>query len=135
MHDLPQPFFAKHAASNGRAFVKLGGECDAATLDQLKRVLEEAIAEQPEELIVDLSQTTFVDSLTLASLTASAKQLRTNGGRFRVVGATATEVRRALQITGLDGYLEAKGAAKPPFQPPRAAAADGVAVAPRHDHR
>jgi anti-sigma B factor antagonist len=114
MHDLPEPFFANHASSNGRAFVKLGGECDAATLDQLNRVLREAIAEQPDELIVDLSQTTFVDSLTLASLTAAAKQLRTNGGRFRVVGATAPEVRRALQIIGLDAYLEANGGANPP---------------------
>jgi anti-anti-sigma factor len=114
MYDEPQPFFVNHASSNGRAFIKLGGECDAATLDQLNRVLQEAIAERPDELIVDLSQTTFVDSLTLGSLTASAKQLRTNGGRFRVVGATAPEVRRALQITGLDGYLEAGGGAKPP---------------------
>jgi anti-sigma B factor antagonist len=114
MHGLPEPFFANHASSNGRAFVKLGGECDAATLDRLNRVLQEAIAEQPDELIVDLSQTTFVDSLTLASLTAAAKQQRTNGGRFRVVGGTAPEVRRALQITGLDGYLEANGGAKPP---------------------
>jgi anti-anti-sigma factor len=114
MHDLPQPFFANRASSNGRAFIKLGGECDAATLDQLNRVLQEAVAEQPHELIVDLSQTTFADSLTLASLTAAAKQQRTNGGRFRVVGATAPDVRRALQITGLDGYLEAGGEAKPP---------------------
>jgi anti-sigma B factor antagonist len=114
MHDLPQAFFANHASSNGRAFVELGGECDAATLDQLNRVLQEAIAAQPDELIVDLSQTTFVDSLTLASLTASAKQQRTNGGRFRVVGATAVEARRALEITGLDGYLEANGGARRP---------------------
>src|SRR5215212_8494005 len=69
----------------------------------------EATLEWPDELIVDLSQTTFVDSLTLGSLTAAAKRLRTNGGRFRVVGATAPEVRRALQITGLDGYLKANG--------------------------
>lgn len=55
-----------------------------------------------------------MDSLTLGSLTAAAKQLRTNGGRFRVVGATAPEVHRGLQITGLDGYLEASGEAKPP---------------------
>jgi anti-sigma B factor antagonist len=113
MHDQPQPFFANHVSSNGQAFIKLGGECDAATLDQLNGVLQEAMAEQPDELIVDLSQTTFVDSLTLGSLTAAAKQLRTNGGRFRVVGATATEVRRALQITGLDDYLEASGEAQP----------------------
>lgn len=35
--------------------------------------------------------------------------MRTNGGRFRVVGATAAEIRRALQITGLDSYLLAAG--------------------------
>jgi len=56
-------------------------------------------------VVVDLAQATFVDSLTLGSLTAAAKQVRASGGSFRVVRAAAPEVRRAFEITGLDKYL------------------------------
>ena len=111
--DELQPFFAKRVSVNGQAIIKLGGECDAATLDNLNRVLREAASERPDELVVDLSEATFVDSLTLGALTASAKHMRTNGGRFRVVGATAVEVRRALEITGLDSYLHVAGDSSP----------------------
>lgn len=61
----PQPFFAKRVSLNGQAIIKLGGECDAATLDGLNRVLREAVSEDPDELVIDLSEATFVDSLTL----------------------------------------------------------------------
>ena len=104
MEQEPQLFFARRRSDDGRVFVEVGGECDASTLDELNDLLREALAAQPRELIVDLAATTFIDSLTLGSLTA-AKQLRARGGTFNVVGATAPEVRRALEITGLGTYL------------------------------
>lgn len=107
--DELQPFFVERVSRNGQATIKLGGECDAATLDELNRVLREADSKHPGELVIDLSETTFVDSLTLGALVASAKRMRSNGGRFRVVGATAYEIRRALQVTGLDSYLGGVG--------------------------
>jgi anti-anti-sigma factor len=110
--ELPT-FFAKRVSVNGQAIIKLGGECDVATLDELKRVLREVVSEHPDELVIDLREATFVDSLTLGALTASAKHMRTNGGRFRLVGATAVEIRRALQITGLDSYLHIAGDSSP----------------------
>jgi anti-sigma B factor antagonist len=105
MQDDPLRFFAKRRSSRDRVVIELGGECDAATLDELNAVLREVVAEQPSEVVVDLKQVTFLDSLTLGSLTAAAKQVRTGGGAFHVIGADASEVRRAFEITGLDSYL------------------------------
>jgi anti-anti-sigma factor len=105
MHDEPQPFFARRRSGDDHAVLALGGECDASTLDELNEALRELLAEQPNEVVVDLARVTFVDSLTLGSLTAAAKQVRASGGSFRVVRAVAPEVRRAFQITGLDKYL------------------------------
>jgi anti-sigma B factor antagonist len=105
MSDLPQSFFATRTANNGQVVVTVGGECDLATLDRLNEVLGEAAAARPQELVVDLAQTTFIDSLTLGALTAAAKRVREQGGAFHLVRASAPEVRRALAVTGLDGYL------------------------------
>jgi anti-anti-sigma factor len=105
MQDEPQPFFAKRRSRDGRVVLALGGECDASTLDELNEVLRDVLAEQPSAVVVDLARATFVDSLTLGALTAAAKQVRASGGSFRVVRATAPEVRRAFEITGLDKYL------------------------------
>jgi anti-sigma B factor antagonist len=84
--------------------VRVGGDCDAATLDRLNATLEAAIDQRPEDILVDLSEATFVDSLTLGSLTAAAKRVRATGASFGVRGV-AGEVRRAFEITGLDKYL------------------------------
>lgn len=83
----------------------LGGESDAAALDELNKVLPDVLAEQPREVVLDLAEATFVDSMTLGALMAAATQVRSVDGSFRVAEATAPEVRRAFEITGLDKYL------------------------------
>lgn len=105
MSDLPQPFFAKRRSNDGRVVIEVGGECDMATLEQLNEVLREATAVRPRELVIDLAQATFIDSLTLGALTAAAKQVRQQGGSFRLVRASAPEIKRALAVTGLEDYL------------------------------
>ena len=103
-HD-PCPFFVEQRLIDDRVVVRIGGECDAATLGQLNERLEAAIDQRPHEVVVDLAEATFVDSLTLGSLAAAAKRMRAIGGSIRVVRADAAEVRRAFEITGLDTYL------------------------------
>jgi anti-sigma B factor antagonist len=103
--DEPRPFFADVTSANGRAFVTVGGECDVATLERLNGVLSAVLDREPSEIVVDLANATFVDSSTLAALVVAAKRMHKRGGAFRVVGARAPEVRRVLEITGLDEYL------------------------------
>jgi len=107
MRDYPERFFTRQRSSNGRVFIRVGGECDAATLNELNEVLANALAREPNEIVIDLADTTFVDALTLGAFTATAKQIRSKGGSFRLVGVSATEVQRALDITGLATYLQA----------------------------
>jgi anti-sigma B factor antagonist len=116
MHEYPEPFFTRQRSSNGCVFIHVGGECDAATLDELNKALANALASDPHEIVVDLAKTTFVDSLTLGAFTATAKQIRAKGGSFRLVGVFATDVQRALEITGLSAYLQAhpNGDREPP---------------------
>ena len=104
-----RPFFAEQRAIDDGVAVRIAGECDAATIDRLNETLDAALDQRPHEVVVDLAEATFVDSLTLGSLTAAAKRVRAYGGSFRVVGAVAPEVRRVFEVTGLDRYLlEAK---------------------------
>jgi anti-sigma B factor antagonist len=100
-----QPFSLRRRSEDGRTVLELVGDCDISTLGALNDALRRAIDERPNELVVDLARTTFVDSLTLGSLTAAAKSVRAAGRTFDVVGASAPGVRRAFELTGLDGYL------------------------------
>lgn len=88
-----------------RVVVTLVGEYDMATLGELNDVLEQALTGEPGEVVVDLARTTFVDSLTLGTLTAAAKRQWARSASFRVVHAVEPEVRRVLAITGLDRHL------------------------------
>ena len=108
----PRPFYAEQHAVGDRVVLRIGGECDAATLERLSAALDAAIEQQPQEVVVDLADATFLDSLTLGSLTAAAKRVRADGGSFRVIRAVATEVRRAFELTHLDTYLLAPPSAQ-----------------------
>src|SRR5919197_4890908 len=112
MAQEPRPVFAEQRSIDDCVVVRIGGECDAATLDRLNETLEAAIEQQPQEVVVDLADATFLDSLTLGSLTAAAKRVRADGGSFRVIRAVATEVRRAFELTHLDTYLLAPPSAQ-----------------------
>jgi anti-anti-sigma factor len=104
MAELPQPFFAARTSADGRTLLHVGGDCDAAALDALNDALADAVEQDSAEVFVDLSRTTFVDSLALGALVAAAKRARARGRSFRVVRPSAS-VLRVFEITGLDRYL------------------------------
>jgi anti-anti-sigma regulatory factor len=56
------------------------------------------------ELVLDLSEATFVDSMALGVLLGAMKQLRARDGRLRLV-VPQTELRRIFEITLLDRVL------------------------------
>lgn len=85
--------------------VELAGECDASTLEELNVALRQAVAQRPARVLIDLTQVTFVDSMTLGALVAAAKTVRAAGGTLEVVGSLEPEVRQAFEVTGLAGYL------------------------------
>ncbi|MBA2428792.1 MAG: STAS domain-containing protein [Thermoleophilaceae bacterium] len=81
--------------------VELGGEVDLYTAPEFKERLSGAIESGKQRLVVDLSETTFIDSTTLGVLVGAEKQLRASDGAVVLV-CPERNIRKVFEITGLD---------------------------------
>lgn len=81
--------------------IAVHGQADLHTAPQLREAMTTAIDGGATSLIVDLSDATFVDSMTLGVLLGGVKRLRPQGGQLRVV-VTQPGLRRIFEVTLLD---------------------------------
>jgi anti-sigma B factor antagonist len=81
--------------------ISLSGEVDLYTAPEFKQQLLDAIAKGAQEVIVDFSKTTFIDSTTLGVLVGGVKRLRTNDGQLSLV-CSDRNITKIFEITGLD---------------------------------
>ena len=104
--------FGTHATRvNGTAVVKVTGEIDLYTAPRLWEALDAAIAETPNELVIDLSSVKFVDSTGLSVLVRAHKRLKPISGAVVVRGAT-DQVFKTLDLTKLTKVITVE--ASPP---------------------
>jgi anti-sigma B factor antagonist len=85
----------------GRYVISLSGEVDLYTAPEFKQQLLEVISQGAETVIVDLTNTTFIDSTTLGVLVGGVKRLRPNGGQLLLV-CSDRNITKIFEITGLD---------------------------------
>ena len=97
-------FRTQASRSNGQAVVRVQGEIDLYTAPQLWETLDAAIAGTPHELVIDLSDVTFLDSSGLAVLVRAHKRLRPIAGTVVIRGA-AEQVYMTLDVTKLTSVL------------------------------
>jgi anti-sigma B factor antagonist len=88
-------------AVGGVAVVDVQGEADLHTAHELRAAIMDAIDGGATSLVIDLSDATFIDSMTLGVLLGAVKRLRPVGGRVSVV-CTDPNIRRIFEITLLD---------------------------------
>jgi anti-sigma B factor antagonist len=88
-------------AGDGVAVVAVQGDADLHTAHELRSAIADAVDGGATTLIVDLAETTFIDSMTLGVLLGAVKRLRPLGGRVSVV-CTDANIRRIFEITLLD---------------------------------
>ena len=81
--------------------ISLAGEVDLYTAPEFKQQLLEIIAQGGKQVIVDFSNTTFIDSTTLGVLVGGVKRLRTNDGQLSLV-CSDRNITKIFEITGLD---------------------------------
>ena len=81
--------------------ISLSGEVDLYTAPEFKQQLLEVIEQGGRDVIVDLSNTTFIDSTTLGVLVGGVKRLRTNEGQLSLV-CSDRNITKIFEITGLD---------------------------------
>ena len=81
--------------------ISLAGEVDLYTAPEFKQQLLEVIGQGGKQVIVDFSDTTFIDSTTLGVLVGGVKRLRTNEGQLSLVSSDRN-ITKIFEITGLD---------------------------------
>jgi anti-anti-sigma factor len=84
------------------AIVSLVGEHETFSADQIERTVEEALA-QGLAVIVDLTQTDFLDSAAVTALLRARDDAQQRSLRFALVidDSTGWPVRQLLDVTGL----------------------------------
>jgi anti-sigma B factor antagonist len=85
--------------------IAVHGQADLHTAPALRDALSEAIDDGAPGLIVDLSDATFVDSMTLGVLLGAVKRLRPSGGALAIV-CRSPHIRRIFEITLLDRVFD-----------------------------
>ena len=81
--------------------IELGGEVDLYTAPEFKAHLLNVIGKGAKQVIVDFTDTTFIDSTTLGVLVGGVKRLRTSDGELSLV-CSDRNITKIFEITGLD---------------------------------
>jgi anti-sigma B factor antagonist len=81
--------------------ISLTGEVDLYTAPEFKQQLVDVIGREPSHVVVDLSNTTFIDSTTLGVLVGGVKRLRPEGGQLSIV-CDDRNITKIFEITGLN---------------------------------
>lgn len=86
---------------DGTYVIALSGEVDLYTAPEFKQQLLEIIGQGAGHVVVDLSETTFIDSTTLGVLVGGVKRLRPEGGQLSLV-CSDRNIIKIFEITGLN---------------------------------
>jgi anti-sigma B factor antagonist len=104
-------FGSETSRTNGQAVVRVKGEVDIYTAPQLWETLDAAIAGAPHELVVDLSEVTFLDSSGLSVLVRAHKRLRPVDATVVVRGASE-QAYMAIELTKLNTLFRVEAPTK-----------------------
>lgn len=88
----------------GLRIVIVRGELDLFAAPELKEAISEAFVEDARDLIVDLTQTVFIDSSGLAVLMLAMRRAQLLAGRLVVIDAGGS-VARTFRVAGVDQIL------------------------------
>jgi anti-sigma B factor antagonist len=102
--------------SAGVVLVAVHGEADLHFAPALRDLLNDVIDDGAKRVLVDLSDTTFVDSMALGVLLGSTKRLRAGEGQLELI-VTKPEIRRIFEITMLDRILVIHSSRELAFEP------------------
>jgi anti-anti-sigma factor len=89
----------------GRAVVQLRGELDVATEAQLASELDRVIARNPDVVVVDLRDLTFMDCRGMRSLVMARRRCEREGRKLLLVRGTPI-VHRVLSLCGVETQFD-----------------------------
>ena len=92
---------ATERLDGGVFVIALSGEVDLYTAPEFKQQLIDAVTDGARHVIVDLTETTFIDSTTLGVLVGGVRRLREKEGDLSLV-CSDRNVTKIFEITGLN---------------------------------
>src|SRR5215211_9412255 len=88
----------------GAHVVAVRGEVDLFTAPEFKQRVMAPIGAGIDHVVVDLMETTFIDSSSLGVLIGAHRRLKQRGGRL-VVACDSEAIVKTFRITGLDSVF------------------------------
>lgn len=82
----------------------VAGELDLATSSRLDKALTSALTDA-DDVVLDLSKVTFIDSTGLSTILAGVSASQLNGGTLAISSTLAPQPRRLFELAGMDGAL------------------------------
>lgn len=96
--------FAVDTTPEGIGVVTPKGRLNMSSARGLKEILDGLVSDGTSKIVVDLAETTFLDSSGLGALIAGLKSARQSGGDLRVARPTEA-VLTVFKLTNLDRVL------------------------------
>ena len=98
---MTTPFSVETQSVNGLLALAVAGELDQGTAPELRGALAEALGSGTHGVLVDLNGCGFIDSTGLSLLVEAKRRLADEGRPFGVC-CPDDDVRRLLELTGID---------------------------------
>jgi anti-sigma B factor antagonist len=83
----------------------LSGELDAAECPRVESVLLRLESERAHHIVVDLMDLNFIDSTGIGLLVRAVRRSEEDSGRLRFIPSEAEDVKRLLELCGLNARL------------------------------
>lgn len=85
---------------DGEVIVSVRGEIDLSSAPALRATLDECLDSGDSHVVIDLTETTLVDSTVLGVIISAQRRFQQAGGAI-VLRSPDDQVRRVLEVTGL----------------------------------
>jgi anti-anti-sigma factor len=93
--------FHRHQEANGITVVRVDGQLIVGNRHELKELIQAALDQGERRILVDFSETGYIDSSGLGALVSIAKRVREVGGELRLSGLN-DDLRSLFELTKLD---------------------------------
>jgi RND superfamily putative drug exporter len=100
-----QPLRVAVSRADGRTVVRVAGELDLATAQQLRDALS-AVEDDEQTLVLDLRELEFLDSIGIGELLAAHRRAHAAGRHLVLLKSASTPIAQVLATTGVDGEVE-----------------------------
>lgn len=92
---------SKRELSNGWVSITVEGEVDLATVEELQSAIDGVLEDSADQVVVDLTQSSFMDSTGLKALVVANRKFD-EAGRSFAIAIDGGPVSRLIDLSGVD---------------------------------